>query len=155
MKSAELQVGVRYGVIPSWDYSSADKKDPTKVQRRNVANSALVSLEKYEYKVYRSDNPDDAQFTPAPKGSRSVGYLVRSSDWAGNGSTGDIYWLARAQDIVAEYATLETRWVPKRQKRRLVRLNGRQSVKPKSNKSDSKERRLSALLMRSKNLFDH
>jgi hypothetical protein len=37
--------------------------------------------------------------------------LVRSSDWAGNGSTGDIYWLARAQDIVAEYATLETRWV--------------------------------------------
>jgi hypothetical protein len=111
MKSAELQVGVRYGVIPSWDYSSADKKDPTKVQRRNVANSALVSLEKYEYKVYRSDNPDDAQFTPAPKGSRSVGYLVRSSDWAGNGSTGDIYWLARAQDIVAEYATLETRWV--------------------------------------------
>jgi hypothetical protein len=111
MKSAELQIGVRYGVIPSWDYSSADKKDPTKVQRRNVANSALVSLEKYEYKVYRSDNPDDAQFTPAPKGSRSVGYLVRSSDWAGNGSTGDIYWLARAQDIVAEYATLETRWV--------------------------------------------
>ena len=111
MKSAELQVGVRYGVIPSWDYSSADKKDPTKVQRRNVANSALVSLEKYEYKVYRSDNPNDAQFTPAPKGSRSVGYLVRSSDWAGNGSTGDIYWLARAQDIVAEYATLETRWV--------------------------------------------
>ena len=110
MKSAELQVGVRYGVIPSWDYSSADKKDPTKVQRRNVANSALVSLEKYEYKVYRSDNPDDAQFTPAPKGSRSVGYLVRSSDWAGNGSTGDIYWLARAQDIVAEYSTLETRW---------------------------------------------
>jgi hypothetical protein len=110
MKSAELQVGVRYGVIPSWDYSSADKKDPTKVQRRNVANSALVSLEKYEYKVYRSDKPDDAQFTPAPKGSRSVGYLVRSSDWAGNGSTGDIYWLARAQDIVAEYSTLETRW---------------------------------------------
>lgn len=110
MKSAELQVGVRYGVIPSWDYSSADKKDPTKVQRRNVANSALVSLEKYEYKVYRSDNPNDAQFTPAPKGSRSVGYLVRSSDWAGNGSTGDIYWLARAQDIVAEYSTLETRW---------------------------------------------
>lgn len=110
MKSADLKVGVRYGVIPSWDYSSSDKKDPTKVQRRNVANAELVSLEKYEYKVYRSDTPDDAQFTPAPKGSRSVGYLVRSSDWAGNGSTGDIYWLSRAQDIVAEYSTLETRW---------------------------------------------
>jgi hypothetical protein len=67
-------------------------------------------LEKYEYKVYRSDNADDAQFTSAPKGSRSVGYLVRSSDWAG-ATQGDIYWLARAQDIVAEYATLETRWV--------------------------------------------
>jgi vacuolar-type H+-ATPase subunit I/STV1 len=110
MKSAELKVGVTYGVIPSWDYSSADKKDPTKVQRRAVAKAELVSLEKYEYKVYRSENPDDAQFTSAPKGSRSVGYLVRSSDWANNGATGDIYWLARAQDIVAEYTTLETRW---------------------------------------------
>jgi hypothetical protein len=109
MKSAELKVSIKYGVIPSWDYSSADKKDPTKVQRRNVANAELVSLEKYEYKVYRSDNADDAQFTSAPKGSRSVGYLVRSSDWAG-ATQGDIYWLARAQDIVAEYATLETRW---------------------------------------------
>jgi len=110
MKSADLKVGIKYGVIPSWDFSSADKKDPTKVQRRNVANAELVSLEKYEYKVYRSDNADDAQFTSAPKGSRSVGYLVRSSDWAG-ATQGDIYWLARAQDIVAEYATLETRWI--------------------------------------------
>lgn len=110
MKSSELKVGIKYGVIPSWDYSSADKKDPTKVQRKNVAKAELISLEKYEYKVYRSDNPDDAQFISAPKGSRSVGYLVRSSDWAGNGTTGDIYWLARAQDIVAEYTTLETRW---------------------------------------------
>ena len=110
MKSADLKVCIKYGVIPSWDYSSADKKDPTKVQRRNVANAELVSLEKYEYKVYRSDSPDDAQFVTAPKGSRSVGYIVKSSDWSGNGATGDIYWVARAQDIVAEYATLETRW---------------------------------------------
>jgi hypothetical protein len=109
MKSADLKIGIKYGVIPSWDYSSSDKKDPTKVQRRNVANAELISLEKYEYKVYRSDNPDDAQFTSAPKGSRSVGYLVKSSDWAGT-TQGDIYWIARAQDIVAEYATLETRW---------------------------------------------
>jgi hypothetical protein len=25
-------------------------------------------------------------------------------------ATGEIYWLSRAQDIVAEYTTLETRW---------------------------------------------
>jgi vacuolar-type H+-ATPase subunit I/STV1 len=110
MKSADLKIGIKYGVIPSWDYSSADKKDPTKVQRRAIANAEIVSLEKYEYKVYRSDNPDDAQFTSAPKGSRSVGYLVKSSDWAGVGAQSDIYWIARAQDIVAEYTTLETRW---------------------------------------------
>jgi len=110
MKSVDLKIGIKYGVIPSWDYSSADKKDPTKVSRRSVANAELVSLEKYEYKVYRSDNPDDAQFTDAPKGSRSVGYMVKSSDWAGS-TQGEIYWIARAQDIVAEYATLETRWV--------------------------------------------
>ena len=110
MKSAELKVGIKYGVVPSWDYSSADKKNPEKVQRRAVANAELVSLEKYEYKVFRSDTPDDVQFTLAPKGSRSVGYIVKSSDWAGSGAQGDIYWVARAQDIVAEYATLETRW---------------------------------------------
>jgi hypothetical protein len=110
MKSADLQIGIKYGVIPSWDYSSQDKKDPAKVQRRAVAKSELVSLEKYEYKVYRSDTSDDAQFTSAPKGSRSVGYMVKSSDWANNGATNEIYWIARAQDIVAEYATLETRW---------------------------------------------
>jgi vacuolar-type H+-ATPase subunit I/STV1 len=110
MKSAELKIGIKYGVVPSWDYSSQDKKNPDKVQRRAVANAELVSLEKYEYKVYRSDNPDDVQFTTAPKGSRSVGYIVKSSDWAGSGTQGDIYWIARAQDIVAEYATLETRW---------------------------------------------
>ena len=111
MKSGDIKVGTTYGVIPSWDYSSADKKNPEKASRRSVAKAELISLEKYEYKVYRSDNPNDVQFTSAPKGSRSVGYLVRSSDWAGNGSQGDIYWLSRAQDIVAEYDQLETRWV--------------------------------------------
>jgi hypothetical protein len=119
MKSAELKVGIKYGVVPSWDYSSSDKKNPDKVQRRAVANAELVSLEKYEYKVYRSDNPDDAQFTSAPKGSRSVGYIVKSSDWAGSGTQGDIYWVARAQDIVAEYATLETRWVKEESEEKL------------------------------------
>jgi len=119
MKSAELKVGIKYGVVPSWDYSSSDKKNPDKVQRRAVANAELVSLEKYEYKVYRSDNPDDAQFISAPKGSRSVGYIVKSSDWAGSGTQGDIYWVARAQDIVAEYATLETRWVKEESEEKL------------------------------------
>ena len=111
MKSGDIKVGTIYGVIPSWDYSSADKKNPAKASRRSVAKSELVSLEKYEYKVYRSDNPDDSNFTLAPKGSRSVGYLVRSSDWANTNGQGDIYWLSRAQDIVAEYDQLETRWV--------------------------------------------
>ena len=110
MKSGDLKIGTTYGVIPSWDYSSADKKNPAKASRRSVAKAELISLEKYEYKVYRSDNPDDVQFTLAPKGSRSVGYLVRSSDWANNNGQGDIYWLSRAQDIVAEYSELETRW---------------------------------------------
>ena len=110
MKSGDIKIGTTYGVIPSWDYSSADKKNPAKASRRSVAKAELISLEKYEYKVYRSDNPDDVQFTLAPKGSRSVGYLVRSSDWANNNGQGDIYWLSRAQDIVAEYSELETRW---------------------------------------------
>ena len=111
MKSGDIKVGTTYGVIPSWDYSSADKKNPEKASRRSVAKAELVSLEKYEYKVYRSDNPNDVQFTPAPKGSRSVGYLVKSSDWVNTNGQGDIYWLSRAQDIVAEYDQLETRWV--------------------------------------------
>jgi vacuolar-type H+-ATPase subunit I/STV1 len=111
MKSSDIKIGTTYGVIPSWDYSSADKKNPAKASRRALTKAELISLEKYEYKVYRSDNPDDVQFTLAPKGSRSVGYLVRSSDWANTNGQGDIYWLSRAQDIVAEYDQLETRWV--------------------------------------------
>jgi len=109
MKSTELKVGVKYAVIPSWDYSSADKKDASRVERRYVAKAELVSDEKYEYKVFRFDSPNNPNFQPAPKGSRSVGYMVKSLDWAG--STGQVtYWLARAQDIVAEYAPLEVRW---------------------------------------------
>ena len=119
MKSGDIKVGTTYGVVPSWDYSSADKKNPFKATRRSSAKAELISLEKYEYKVYRSDNPNDVQFTPAPKGSRSVGYLVKSSDWANNGSTGDIYWIARAQDIVAEYETLEARWVREEREEKL------------------------------------
>ena len=106
MKSADLKVGVKYAVIPAWDYSSAEKKDPNKVSRNYVAGAELVSMEKYEYKVFRFDSPDNPNFQPAPKGARSVGYLVKSDQW--NNET--TYWLARPQDIVAEYATLENRW---------------------------------------------
>ena len=28
MKSADLKVGVEYAVIPAWDYSSHEKKNP-------------------------------------------------------------------------------------------------------------------------------
>ena len=107
MKQQDLKLGVQYAVIPAWDYSSADKKNPDRVQRNHVAKAELVSLDKYEYKVFRFDSPDNPNFQPAPKGARSVGYLVKSHDWDSNAPT---YWLARPQDIVAEYATLENRW---------------------------------------------
>jgi hypothetical protein len=110
MKFTELKVGTTYAVIPSWDYSSADKKNPDTVQRRSIAKAELVSLDKYQYEVFRSDTVDNPQFKPAPKGSRAVGYLVRSLDWAGSVPDHYVYWLARPQDIVAEYTTLESRW---------------------------------------------
>ena len=112
MKYADLNIGTIYGVIPAWDYSSSDKKNPDTVRRTHVAKAELVSLDKYEYVVYRSDSAVDSNFKPAPKGSRTVGYLVKSNDWANStGTQGEIYWLARPQDIVAIYSTLETKWV--------------------------------------------
>lgn len=110
MKFQDLTVGTTYAVIPSWDYSSQEKKDPNRVERRHVSKAELVSLEKYEYKVFRGDSPTDPNFKPAPKGSRSVGYLVKSMDWANQNNGLAIYWLARPQDIVADYASLENRW---------------------------------------------
>ena len=107
MKSSDIKLGVNYAVIPAWDYSSMEKKDANKVQRRYIAKAELVNLDKYEYKVFRFDSPDNPNFQPAPKGARSVGYLVKSHDWNSSAPT---YWLARPQDIVAEYATLENRW---------------------------------------------
>jgi vacuolar-type H+-ATPase subunit I/STV1 len=106
MKQAELKLGIKYAIIPAWDYSSADKKNPDRVTRKHVAKAELVSMDKYEYKVFRFDSPDNPNFQPAPQGSRSIGLLVKSDDW--NNET--TYWLARPQDIVAEYATLEARW---------------------------------------------
>jgi hypothetical protein len=115
MKFAELKVDTIYAVIPSWDYSSADKKNADTVQRRSVAKAELVSLDKYEYAVFRSETQDSANFKPAQKGARSVGYLVRSLDWAGNVPDHYVYWLSRPQDIVAEYSTLESRWLQQEQ----------------------------------------
>ena len=122
MKSAELKVGIKYGVIPAWDYSSQDKKNPDRVQRNHVANATLVSTDKYEYKVYRSDKKDDQNFAPANKGSRNVGYLVCSDDYIQSGQASTtIFWLARPQDIVAEYATLEPKWAQREQQELLER----------------------------------
>lgn len=109
MKSSELLLGHDYAVIPSWEYSSADKKDPTRVQKQHVAKAQLVSLTKYEYKVYRGESADDPEFVKAQQGSRTVGYLVKSDKWAGSGHT-EIYWLARPQDIVALWGVVEPRW---------------------------------------------
>ena len=122
MKSAELKIGTNYAVIPAWDYSSSDKKNPDRVQRNHVAKATLVSTAKYEYKVYRSDKQDDQQFQPANKGSRNVGYLVCSDDYLNNGQAPTtIFWLARPQDIVAEYATLEPKWAERERQELLER----------------------------------
>lgn len=110
MKFSELVVGTEYAIIPAWDYSSKDKKNPATVQRRNISKGKLVSLDKYEYIVFRGDSPSDPSFKPAPQGSRSVGYLVESHDWVTPNNPNPIYWVARPQDIVADYASLEVRW---------------------------------------------
>ena len=106
MKFQDLKVGVEYAVIPAWSYSSQNKKNPDYVRRSDVARATLVSLDKFDYQVIRSDMENDPRFTLAPKGARSVGYLVKSDDW-GQQTT---YWLARPQDIVAQYDTLTSRW---------------------------------------------
>ena len=122
MKSADLKLGTNYGVIPAWDYSSSDKKNPDRVQRKHVAKATLVSTLKHEYKVYRSDKQDDHAFAPANKGSRNVGYLVCSDDYIQSGQASTtIFWLARPQDIVAEYATLEPKWAQREQQELLER----------------------------------
>ena len=112
MKFADLVIGTEYAVIPSWEYSSRNKKDPATVTRRNVSKAVLVSLDKYEYLVYRSEQANNSNFKLAPKGSRAVGYLVKSSDWANsNEPDREIFWIARPQDIIGAYVDLEARWV--------------------------------------------
>ena len=112
MKFNELQLGVEYGVIPSWQYSSREKKDPHSVRKHDVEKVTLVNLTKYEYKVYRSNIQNDPEFVKAPQGSRAVGYLV-----CDNRPT-PTYWLARPQDIVERYSILEPRWLEAEKKER-------------------------------------
>jgi len=109
MKSPELKLGKVYGVIPAWEYSSSEKKNPLTVERNGVAKAELLSLEKYEYKVFRFESEVNPNFVLAPKGTRSVGYLVKSTHWASKGQP-EVFWLARAQDIIAEYDGLEKGW---------------------------------------------
>lgn len=117
MKGSDVKVGVAYGVIPAWDYSSAEKKDKFRVERSQLVSATLLSLDKYEYVVHRSENKLDTNFQLAKKGSRNVGFLVSSDDFKNAGvSQNTIYWLARPQDIVAEYVELEPIWV-EREKR--------------------------------------
>ena len=54
MKYSELSAGHEYAVIPSWQYSSRDKKDPNQVRQEDVIKATLVSLTKYEYRVHRA-----------------------------------------------------------------------------------------------------
>jgi len=105
MKFSDLIAGHDYAIIPSWQYSSRHKKDPNQVRKGDVVKANLVSLTKYEYKVHRAYTPDDSGFVKAKQGERAVGYLVTATE---NNQT--LYWLARPQDIVALWATLEPRW---------------------------------------------
>lgn len=105
MKSQLLQAGKVYGVIPSWDYSSAEKKDPNKVRRGEVIKAELLNLTKYDYDVYRSVDLNDPHFKSAPANSRVVGYLFK-----GEFRNETVYWVSRPQNIVAEYEWLEQRW---------------------------------------------
>ena len=107
MKQQDLKLGVEYAVIPAWDYSSAEKKDSTKTRRSDVVKATLVNLNKYEYKVYRSEDENDSEFKPVPANSRVVGFMVESNL---DNATTSTKWISRPQDIVSEYATLENRW---------------------------------------------
>ena len=143
MKYNELQVGINYGVIPSWDYSSQDKKNPERVRRQDLANAKLVSLDKYEYKVARDSRPDSLYFKSAPKGSRVVGYLVVSDFDSTQQPT---YWLARPQDIVAPYDKLSERWEREEKEREeIARQQREESERRERLANEQKERELRIL----------
>ena len=139
MKFNELQVGVEYAVIPSWQYSSREKKDPQQVRRHDVEKATLVNLTKYEYKVYRSDIQNHPEFVKAPQGSRSVGYLVTATDGNQN-----VYWLARPQDIVERWSILEPIWAEKE------RIQQAQEAQAKLEREQAEQQRKLALEQRAR-----
>jgi hypothetical protein len=128
MKQGDLKLDVIYGVIPAWDYSSADKKNPEKAKRGDLAKAEIVSLDKYVYEVYRSEDINDATFKPAPQGSRSIGYKVRSESYGT-----PLYWISRPQDIVGEYAPMESRWTLEEEAER-VRIEEQRKAQEERNR---------------------
>lgn len=152
MKYNELQVGINYGVIPSWDYSSQDKKDPERVRQRDLANAKLVSLDKYEYKVARDSKSDSPYFQPAPKGSRVVGYLVVSDFDSTQQPT---YWLARPQDIVAPYDKLTERWEREEKEREEIARQQREEAERRERLANELKERELRILNGVKESFTH
>lgn len=101
MKSSELSMNVDYyGVVPSWSYSNKNARDPFLAERKQLAKARLVSLDRYVYEVWRTADEHAASFKKTDA-SKKFGYKV---------TDGTQYWIARPQDIVAPYATLEARW---------------------------------------------
>lgn len=101
MKSADIKVGIQYAVVPSWTYGTKEYRNPDRTPRVAVRQAGVISMDRYNYDVYRSSDRDDTHFERAAKGSRNIGYKVFD---------GTEYWIARAQDIVCEYAYCEARW---------------------------------------------
>lgn len=103
MKSAEITTGISYGVVPSWRYSNREARDPQRTSRNQVVKATVVSMERYSYDVGRATSADDANFRKVvdPK-DRRFGYKV---------TDGAVFWVARPQDIVEVWVTLEKRWV--------------------------------------------
>ena len=115
MKTQDLNTNTEYIIIPSWTTVGKDERDPNKINERYlIGNKAfkgtLVSLTKYQYVIFYSEDQMDSRFEVADKGERSVGYLVTATR---NGKV--IYWVSRPQDIVGEAAEIEKRWESERQ----------------------------------------
>lgn len=106
MKLSEIAVGKEYGVVPSWLSNDKSSRDPLQARESQLVKATLVSVSKYEYDSgTRKNDPNDFPLTP--QGSKMGAVLVK----APNGSGEDVYWTSRLTDVVAEWTTLEARWV--------------------------------------------
>lgn len=103
MKSSEIKLNTWYGIVPSWNYSNRTSRNPDLTTRGNVIKAKVLSFDKYTYSVWRTGDPDSANFTRTTK---TAGFGYKVVDEAGT-----TYWVARPQDIVARYDVLEGRWV--------------------------------------------